>query len=58
MYVIGITFYVATLALSSQLRQKGYKVAGQEEAHESRQKGRKGVSQEEAQKSHHILLGV
>ncbi len=56
--MIGITFYVATLALSSQLRQKGYKVVGQEEAHESRQKGRKGVSQEEAQESHHILLGV
>jgi hypothetical protein len=39
---------VATLALGSRSRQRGYKVVGQEEAWESRQKGRKGVSQEEA----------
>jgi hypothetical protein len=49
---------VTTLALGSQPRQRGYKVAGQEEARESRQRGRKGASQEEAQKLHHILLGV
>jgi hypothetical protein len=45
---------VATLALGSQPRQRGYKVAGQEEAWESKQRGRKGTGQEEAQKSHHI----
>jgi len=39
-------------------KQRGCKVAGQEEARESRQKGRKGASQEEAWESHHILMGV
>jgi len=41
---------VITLALGSRPRQRGYKVASQEEARESRQ--------EEARESHHILLGV
>jgi hypothetical protein len=41
---------VATLALGSQPRQKGCKVAGQEEIRELRQ--------EEARESHHILPGV
>ncbi len=49
---------VATLALGSQPRQRGYKVAGQKEAREPRQRGRKGTGQEEAQESHHILPGV
>jgi hypothetical protein len=39
---------VVTLALGSQPRQRGYKVAGQKEARESRQRGRKGVGQEKA----------
>jgi len=52
------TNIVVTLALGSQLRQRGYKVAGQKEARESKQKGRKGAGQEEAWESHHILLGV
>jgi len=43
-------WYVATLALGSRPRQRGYKVAGQEEAQKSRQ--------EEAWESHHILPGV
>jgi hypothetical protein len=50
--------FVATLALGSQPSQRGYKVAGQEEARESRQRGRKGVSQEEARESHHIFPKV
>jgi len=41
---------VATLALGSRPKQKGYKVAGQEEAWELRQK--------EARESHHIFTGV
>jgi len=49
---------VATLALGLQPRQRGYKVAGQEEARESRQRGRKGAGQEKARESHHILPGV
>jgi len=44
--------------LGLQPRQKGYKVAGREEAWESRQIGRKGAGQEEARESHHTLLGV
>jgi len=36
---------VATLALGSQPKQRGYKVMGQKEAQESRQKGCKGASQ-------------
>jgi hypothetical protein len=52
------TNIVATLALGSQLKQRGYKVAGQEEAWESKQKGRKGAGQEETRESHHILMGV
>jgi hypothetical protein len=39
---------VATLALGSRPRQRGYKVVSQEEARKSRQRGRKGVGQEEA----------
>jgi hypothetical protein len=49
---------VATLALGSQPKQRGCKVAGQEEARESRQRGRKGASQEEARESHHIFPGM
>jgi hypothetical protein len=49
---------VATLALGSRLRQRGCKVAGQEETREPRQRGRKGVDQEEARKSHHIFPGM
>jgi hypothetical protein len=50
--------FVATLALGSQPRQRGYKVADQEKARESRQRSRKGAGQEEARESHHILSGV
>ncbi len=49
---------IATLALGLRPKQRGYKVAGQEEAQESRQRGRKGAGQEEARESHHILPGV
>jgi len=45
-----VAISVTTLALGSRPKQRGYKVAGQEEPQESRQ--------EEAQKSHHILPGV
>jgi hypothetical protein len=41
------SYRVTTLALGSLPRQRGYKVAGQEEARESRQRGRKGAGQEE-----------
>jgi hypothetical protein len=37
------TKVVVTLALGSQPRQRGYKVADQEEARESRQRSRKGA---------------
>ncbi len=53
-----LSFNVATVALGLQSRQRGYKVADQEEARKSKQRGRKGVGQEEARESHHILLGV
>jgi len=49
---------VTTLALGSQPRQRGDKVAGQEEARESRQEEAQESRQEEARESHHILLGV
>jgi hypothetical protein len=52
---------VATLTLGLQLKQRGYKVAGQKQAWESRQRGctlRKGAGQEEAQESYHTLPGV
>ncbi len=49
---------IATLALGSQLRQRGRKGAGQEEARESKQRGGKGVGQEKAWESYHILLGL
>jgi len=49
---------VATLALGSRLKQRGYKVAGQVKALESRQRNRKGAGQEEAWESHHTLPGV
>jgi len=49
---------VATLALGSRPRKRGYKVAGQEEARESRQEEAQELRQEEAQESHHILPGV
>jgi len=49
---------IVTLTLGSQPRQKGYKVANQEEARESRQKGRKGAGQKEVRESHHILPRV
>jgi hypothetical protein len=49
---------VVTLALGSRPRQRGHKVAGQEEARESRQRGRKGAGQEETWESHHILPGM
>jgi hypothetical protein len=49
---------VATLALGSQPRQRGYKIEGQEEARESRQRGRKGTGQKEARESHHIFQGM
>jgi len=50
---------VATLALGSRPRQRGCKVAGQqEEAQESRQRQCKGAGQEEARESHQILPGV
>jgi len=39
---------VTTLVLGLQPRQRGYKVAGQEEARESKQRGHKGAGQEEA----------
>jgi hypothetical protein len=45
------TSCVATLALGSQPRQRGYKGAGQEEAWESRQRGCKGAGQKEAWES-------
>jgi len=40
--------YVTTLVLGSQSRQRGYKVASQEETQESTQRRRKGAGQEEA----------
>jgi len=49
---------VATLTLGLQLKQRGYKVAGQKQAWESRQRGRKGAGQKEAQESYHTLPGV
>jgi len=49
---------VATLALGSWPRQRGYKVAGQEEARESKQEEAWKSRQEEARESHHILPGV
>ncbi len=49
---------IATLALGSRPRQRGYQGAEQEEARESRQRGRKGVGQKEARESHHIFPGV
>jgi hypothetical protein len=63
---------VATLALGLRLRQRGYKVAGQEEARESRQRRnpkikakrpqgcepRRTPRQEKALESHHILPRV
>jgi hypothetical protein len=49
---------VATLALGSQPRQRGYKVVGQVGTWESRQRSRKGAGQEEAWESHHTFLKV
>ncbi len=49
---------VATLALGSQPKQRGYKIAGQEEIRESRQRSHKGAGQEEARESHHIIPRV
>ncbi len=49
---------VVILALGSRPRQRGCKVAGQEEAQEPRQRGPKGADQVEAQESHHILPGM
>jgi hypothetical protein len=48
--IIVVKTHVATLALGSRPKQRGYKVASQKEARESKQ--------EEAQESHHILPGV
>jgi len=61
-----IMVYVATLALGSWPRQRGYKVASQkepreskqEEAQESRQEKAQESRQEEAWESHHIFPGV
>ncbi len=50
--------YVVTLTLGSRTKQRGYKVAGQEEARELKQKGCKGAGQGEAQESHHIFPWV
>jgi hypothetical protein len=50
--------HVATPALGSRPRQRGYKVTNQKEAQESRQRGHKGAGQEEARESHHILPRV
>jgi hypothetical protein len=55
---VQFTQIVATLALGLWPRQKGCKVAGQEEARELRQRGRKGADQKGARKSHHILPGM
>jgi hypothetical protein len=65
-FVSGYTIGVATLALGSRPRQRGYKVAGQEEAwklkqeeaRELRQEEARESRQEEARESHHILPGM
>jgi hypothetical protein len=49
---------VATLALGSGPRQRGCKVAGQEEVRELSQEEARESRQEEARESHHILPGV
>jgi hypothetical protein len=49
---------ITTLALGSRPRQRGCKVAGQEEAREPKQTGRKGADQKGARESHHILPGM
>jgi len=49
---------VATLALGSRPRQRGCKVAGQEEIRELRQEEARELRQEEARESHHILPRV
>jgi hypothetical protein len=56
--ILHLFVIVTTLVLGSQPRQRGYKVAGQEEAQKSRQRGRKGAGQKEAWESHHILPGM
>jgi len=44
--------------LGSRPRQKGYKVAGQEEARELKQEEARESRQEEARESHYTLPGV
>jgi hypothetical protein len=43
---------------SSRPKQRGYKVASQEEAQESKQEEAQEPKQEEARESYHTLLGV
>jgi hypothetical protein len=50
--------FVATLALGSRPRQRGCKVAGQEETRGPRERDRKGADQKGAWESHHILSGM
>jgi hypothetical protein len=65
MGAVECTAFVATLALGSRPRQRGCKVAGQEEARELKQKEARELKQKEARElkqkeareSHHILLG-